>query len=153
MSDPRRLYGEPHLKLAGLAIWALGWQFPNSEDYWDGNWLNVYARVEAFGARIDTWGSWLRTNEIHGLRDGLVELNRDLKGTAELACIEPTLNVKLSCDSLGRVEVVVRITPDHLTQAHHFDFSIDQTFLGPVISECNRMLERFPVRGLSPGQV
>ena len=33
--------GEPDIKLAGLQIWVHGRQFPDSDDYWDGNWLYV----------------------------------------------------------------------------------------------------------------
>jgi hypothetical protein len=152
MTHPNQLYGEADLKLAGLSIWALNWEFPASDDYWDANWINIHARVEAHGARVDAAGPLLTSVELRSLRDQLLALNHDLKGTAELACIEPNLSATLSCDVLGHIEVVVQITPDHLTQAHRFDFTIDQSYLGPVITGCNRVLERFPVRGFAqPG--
>ena len=56
MCHPQELYGDPNLKLEGLSIWALARQFPNSEDYWDGNWITIHARVEAPGARVDAQG-------------------------------------------------------------------------------------------------
>jgi hypothetical protein len=34
----------------GLKIWVLGYQFPNQNDYWDGNWLNVVVEVAVSGA-------------------------------------------------------------------------------------------------------
>ena len=147
MTDPRARYGEPDVTIAGLSIWALSWQFPESGDYWDGNWINILALAEAPGAHVSVQGPWLRNDEVVRLRDQLLTVNRDLKGEAELACMEPALSAKLTCKSLGRVEVVVEITPDHLSQAHRFVFELDQTYLGPIILACNRLLARFPLRG------
>src|SRR5262249_19116286 len=44
---------EPDLKLDGFSLWVLGRQFPGANDHWDGNWLNVRARVEAPGALVE----------------------------------------------------------------------------------------------------
>lgn len=38
---------EAHLKLGGLSIWVDGREHPHSDDGDDGNWLIIYARVEA----------------------------------------------------------------------------------------------------------
>ncbi|HEX3916013.1 MAG TPA: hypothetical protein VHW60_01655 [Caulobacteraceae bacterium] len=146
MRHPQDLYGDPDLKLEGLSIWALGRQFPNSEDYWDGNWMTVHAHVEAPGARIDAQRSWLRADEIEGFLEQLEALNRDLKGTAELACMEPTLNVKVTCGSLGHIQVVVEITPDHMTQSHRIDFASDQTYLASAMKGCRAILAKYPVK-------
>jgi hypothetical protein len=151
MPHPAQLYGEPDLKIAGLSVWAISREFPQSDDYLDGNWLNIHARVEAPGARVDVSGPWLRIDEIMSFRRELAVVNRDLKGTAELACIEPILSVKLTCGSLGHVEVTVEISPEHLTQSHRFVFALDQTYLGPVISACNRLVGKFPLKGDVPG--
>jgi hypothetical protein len=44
---------EPDLQLAGLSIWGVRRAYPQSEDYWDGNWLNIQARVEAPGSHVE----------------------------------------------------------------------------------------------------
>jgi hypothetical protein len=144
MHHPQELYGDPDLKLEGLSIWALARQFPNSEDYWDGNWITIHARVEAPGARVDLQGPCLRSDEVEGLLDGLETLNRDLKGVAQLACMEPMLNVKVTCGSLGHIQV--EITPDHLTQIHRFEFSSDQTYLASAMRGCRNILAKYPVK-------
>jgi hypothetical protein len=115
MRHPQELYGDPDLKLEGLSIWALAREFPNSEDFWDGNWITVHAHVEAPGARVAVRGPWLRSDEVERFLDRLEALNQELKGVAELACIEPTLNVKVTCGSLGHIQIAVEITPDHLS--------------------------------------
>jgi hypothetical protein len=146
MRHPQDQYGDPDLKLEGLSVWALGRELPNSEDYWDGNWLVIYAHVEAPGARIDVHGPWLRTDEIERFLEQLEALNRDLKGNAELACMEPTLNVKVACYSLGHIAVTVEITPDYETQTHRVEFYSDQTFLASYIKGCRAILAKFPVK-------
>jgi hypothetical protein len=37
--------GEPDLKFAGFSLWVLGRQFPDHNDYGDGNWLNVWVDI------------------------------------------------------------------------------------------------------------
>ena len=141
------VHGEPDLKLAGLSLWALQRQFPDANDYWDGNWLNVRASVGASGARVEISGPWLRTDELSRFVEQLAVLSANVKGTAELACMEPALHVKVVCGPLGNMAVIIEITPDHMAQSHQFIFSIDQTYISHVISECKRILERYPVIG------
>jgi hypothetical protein len=43
---------EPDLQIAGLSLWVFGYQFPNTNDFWDGNWLNVRTQVEGNGAVV-----------------------------------------------------------------------------------------------------
>ena len=47
---------EPDLTLAGLSIWARSREFSESDDHWDGNWIDIRARVEAPGAFVETSG-------------------------------------------------------------------------------------------------
>ena len=141
---------EPDLKLAGLSLWARSREFPLSADYWDGNWLNVFVRVEAQGALVEASGPFLRNDELAMFAEKLELVQRDLTGEAELACMEPNLNVKVRCGSLGRVEAKVSITPDHLAQSHEFTFEIDQSYLAEVLRGCRRILAQMPVIG-APG--
>lgn len=140
---------EPDLKLAGLSLWATAREFEGSDDFWDGNWLSVRARVEASGAYVETIGPWVRNDELARFSDQLAIVVRDLKGTAELDCIEPMLSAKVEIGARGEVTVTVEITPNHLTQRHWFEFAIDQSYLTETLSGCRRLLKRFPVRGES----
>jgi hypothetical protein len=133
-----------------LSIWVLGREFPDKEDYWDGNWLRAVARAEAPGAQVTVEGPWLRNTEVAKLLERLVALHSTLTGSAELGRLEPQLHVTVECNKLGHVTIAVEITPDHLSQAHRFQFSTDQTFLAPAISGCRRLLQRFPGRDDSP---
>src|SRR6478672_10334561 len=111
---------DPDLKLVGLSIWVDGRQYPDNPDYFDGNWLNVRARMEAPSATVKCAGSILMTSDFLQFRDQLMSVNTDLSGEAELAGYEPNLKVTLNMQRLGHLDEEVEITPDHLTQSHRF---------------------------------
>lgn len=137
---------EPDIKLAGLSLWAIAREFPDSDDYWDGNWIRILARASAPGAEVEVEGPYIRGDELAVFTNQLALLCRDLNGTAELRCIEPALGVKVICGSLGNIEVAVDITPDHHLQSHHFIFAIDQSYLAATLAGCQRVLELFPIK-------
>lgn len=135
------------IHLAGLEIWVQRRQFPDSNDYWDGNWIVVNARCSKEGASVHASGPFIHLSELAGFTNELIRLNDELKGEATLPCMEPELSVKLKADKLGHVSVTVTLTPDHLTQQHKFVFDIDQSYLSGVLKQCHAVLEEYPLRG------
>jgi hypothetical protein len=152
MLNPEELYGDPDFKFGGLSLWALSRQFPQSDDYWDGNWIYTYASAEAPGARIETQGPFLRSDEIECFLGELTRLNQNLEGRAELNCMEPDLRVEVACGSMGSVEVIVEITPDHVTQSHRIVYALDQTYLGLAMGGCRSILTKYPIRNAAAQQ-
>jgi hypothetical protein len=140
---------EPDLKLAGFSLWVLGRQFPEANDFWDGNWLNVQARVQAPGASVEARGAFVRAPEIAKFVEELEALNSNLVGEAVLCCIEPTLRIVIRGDALGHLAAEVMITPDHMTQSHEFRFDLDQTYLGPLLDGCRHVLSNWPIRSVT----
>jgi hypothetical protein len=137
---------EPDVRLGALSLWGRSRQFDASDDYWDGNWIDVRARIDAPGARVETSGPWLRSDEIAAFTKELAALHRDLKGSAELHCMEQVLNVKMVCGVRGEIDVSIELTPDH-SQSHRFEFVLDQSYLEATLAGCRQLLERFPVKG------
>src|SRR5215210_3912044 len=139
--------GEPHIKLDGLQIWIHGRQFPNEEDYWDGNWLNVTAHCGSHGAGVWTSGPILHVPDIARWLDSLEWMNKSLSGEADLVSLEPELVVELKMDSPGKISMRVEITSDHMTQEHNFQFEIDQSYLAGLIESCRKVLAKYPTKG------
>ena len=139
--------GKPEIKLAGLQIWINGRQFPDEDDYWDGNWLNVTAHCKSNNAGVWVRGNLIHLSEIDYLKTSTEKLYKDLKGKAALPCIEPELSMELEAQSLGKIEMVVEITPDHRYQKHQFLFEIDQSYLPPLISSCKTILKEYQIKG------
>jgi len=147
MKEWKENLGNPDIKLAGLQIWIHGRQFPGAEDYWDGNWINVTVHCGANDASVWVNGNVIHLPEIEQLMTGAKTLYKELKGKAELPCMEPELSVVLEAKSLGQIEMVVNITPDNLLQSHRFTFEIDQSHLPKLIADCDTILKKYPIKG------
>jgi hypothetical protein len=138
--------GEPDLAIAGLRVWIHGRQFPQSADYWDGNWLRVTAYCIYPHSIVRAHGAIIHLGEIVGLLRECEHLYQTLQGQASLRCIEPNLGVELTAETGGHITVQLTITPDQMTESHNFTDSIDQTYLPPIITACQAILAKFPVR-------
>ncbi len=140
--------GDPSLVIAGLSLWIYGRQFPESEDFWDANWLRVTAICEAPGAIIRVTGSLLMSSDIERFGNQCRQLLDGKTSEARLDPVEPELGVLVvSRDKLGHVIVQVQITPDNLSQHHHVEFEIDQSYLPAIIEQCGRIVEKYPIVG------
>ena len=137
----------PDLKILGFEVWVHGYEFPDALDAWDGNWLRVTAQLEAPGAGVTVIGALLETVSFSFFSNDLRRLQSSMSGDATLESAEPNIKVVVSAaDRIGHLAVVVEITPEHLTQQHRIEFEADQTFIGPMIKQCESILSRWPVR-------
>jgi hypothetical protein len=141
---------EPDLKLGGLSLWIESRERPDDNDYWDGNWLVIRARVQAPGSSVELRGPWLRTSEVASFLTEIEAMSKDLRGKAALAPIEPAIKATLEMGSLGQIAVYVEATPDPLEQRHSYHFGVDQSYLPEIIRGCRKILLRFPIKGSRP---
>ena len=122
-------------------------EFPDADDAWDANWLRITATCADSGASVTVSGALLDTVSFLLWKRDLERVYERLEGQAVLESAEP--NVRVILESRGRtghVAVTVHITPDHMSQEHRFEFTIDQTWLPPLIAQCEAILNRYPVR-------
>jgi hypothetical protein len=138
--------GQPDLAFLGLRLWISARQFPDSKDYWDGNWVVVTACCTAPLSRVFAQGTFLHLPELAMWRDEIVKLHKKAEGTAELKCMEPNLEALVKLNSLGTGTVTICLTPDHMTQKHQVEFEVDQSYLPRVIEQIDSILEKFPIR-------
>lgn len=140
--------GEPDLRVAGFQVWVHGRQYPEAEDYDDGNWLQVTAHCGAHGASVWVQGAILMVTDIAGFGDECAAMHRGEGTSAGLAPFEPELKLSLEAiDSFGHIRAQVQLTPDHLRQSHQFDFEVDQSYLPSIIKQCSEILQEYPIRG------
>ena len=139
--------GDPDIKLAEFQLWVHSRQFPQADDYWDGNWLNVTAHCGSQGADVWVSGAILHVPDVARWLAALENMNQTLSGEANLVSLEPELNVEMKMESLGHISVKVDITPDHMTQEHVFQFEADQSYLSSLIEGCRKVVAKYPVRG------
>ena len=91
-------------------------------------------------------GSIIHLSEIAHLTAGVESLYKELRGKAELPCMEPELSFTLEAMGSGHVELTVDITPDRLSQKDRFLFEIDQSYLPKLLSDCQAVLRQYPIR-------
>jgi hypothetical protein len=140
--------GEPALNVAGFQLWIHGRQFPDSEDYYDGNWLRVTAHCGASCASVWVQGAIVTVMDIAGFREQCDSMLCGNSCSAVMDPFEPELRISLEgADSLGHILAKVEITPDHLTQFHKMEFDLDQSHLPNIIKQCSAILQEYPIRG------
>ena len=98
------------------------------------------------GAIVEVQGPILHASELESFMNQVQLLDRTLTGDALLECMEPNLHIAIRASG-GHTSLTIRLTPDHLTQAHEFTFRIDQTYFKPVIANCKKILSDYPIRG------
>ena len=138
--------GEPDIKIAGLQIWIHSRQFPDAKDYWDGNWVDV--TVHCGEKNSDVWisGNIIHLPELDRFLSSVKNIHKNLKGSAEMPCMEPNLSVEITVKDRRHMKLIVNITPDHLYQEHKFIFDIDQSYLPKLISDCEAALIKYPIK-------
>jgi hypothetical protein len=128
--------GEPDLAIAGWKMWIVGRD--------DEGWFHVWSVCEAPGARVKVDGALVYAAGIAAFLKQLRNVWEHIEGTAVLDCLEPNISADVSIGQRGYGELVVRMTPDHLTQKHEFNFEIDQSYLPDLIRSLEKLLE-YPV--------
>ncbi len=142
--------GPPSVRLEAFQLWVHGRQFPEAQDQWDGNWLNVTVHCGRSGASVWATGAILDFIGLVRFRDGLERLHQTLCGEAVLESHEPNVRVRVaSSDGAGHLRVRAEITPDNLAQGHWFEFEIDQSYLTGTVAQLESVLAEFPVRGIN----
>jgi hypothetical protein len=136
--------GPPDIEFGLLRFWIQGREFPRAKDYWDANWVNATVYCDAQGASVWVTGPILHLSELKQWAENSAKMYQTLSGHVDLKCIEPNLSVQMDITKTGQVDVQVDITADPLHQTHHFEFSIDQSYLPAVIQGCQAMLGKFP---------
>jgi hypothetical protein len=144
--DPKSL-GSPHLVVAGLELWVHGRRFPEAYDYWEGNWLDVTVHCAAPGASIWSAGALLRVPDVVRWAEELDQLHAHRDGVATLTSDEPNLIAVLrSTDRAEDLQLVVDLTPDHLTQEHRLRFAVPRSALPGLVRQCRALIAAHPVR-------
>ena len=130
-----------------LAIRPLGRAHPGLFDYWDGNWIDCQVSVSAGGFQ-GAFRANVRSEEFQGFLGGLEVLYESLEGTARLTSMEGQIDVSLTGDGKGRIQVAGEAVDEAGIGNHlRFRFELDQTFLPEIRRSLERFLVAFPILG------
>lgn len=136
----------PDILFGPLKLWVHRYQYPHTDDEFDGNWLYATAQIEMPGAYwARTQGPFLQTVELADFRASLTRLYSNLSGSATLETLEPELHWNLNMASLGHILSEIRLRGSGWQQ--NISFEADQSYLPPLIQDIDRVLQTFPIRG------
>ena len=103
-------------------------------------WLQATVCFEQDNFRADFKIS-LMLNDLYAFIDQLELLQKSLKGEAVFENIERNINLKLSPDGLGHIEIDGTLWhPNNRDLKTSFSIESDQTFLPDLILECKEIL-------------
>lgn len=130
-------------------MWADGYQFPDSTEFWDANW--VRCRIVCVGqqATVKLAASCVHLPEFETWLDACKKLDSGDVDLAALDTMEPYLRIKVDRSGDFRTLLAtVMLTPDNVTQFHEFRYPIDPSYLKGLITALGVVLKRLPVRGV-----
>lgn len=140
--------GEPDLSIKDLHLWIQGRQFPESNEYYDGNWLNVTVHCNLYSASIWLDGPILLVMDIEGFGKQCEAMSRGEVTSVRLYPLEPELGLLLEpADRLGHIRVEVTMHLEQFTQSHNVHFEIDQSYLPSIAKQCFDIVQKYPIRG------
>ncbi len=130
-----------------LKVTVLRRKYPDTNDYWDGNWLDCDLSVSVGGFNGSV-NPALRTDEIKRFHDELIPLYESLGGSAEFVSLEHWLSVKITGDRRGHFTANCELRDDpSFPNRLFFVLAFDQTELPAMLHQLSSILEAFPVIG------
>lgn len=134
--------------IGNFELWIYGREFPEADDYWDGNWLNSAARCSTASSQVGINGPFIHLTELRQWLTDLKDMYASLEGEARLKCMEPNLDLSIKVNKRGNCTMTVHITPDPLCEQHVFVFAdLDQSYLLPVIDSLEKIFKIYPLKG------
>lgn len=131
------------------------YQYPSSLDKdWDGNWLNIYLKVESKSGNWQTVDPSLTTWEVQELIDWFNDLANNFKPKwTEMKFTEPNLSLYLQNDfnnfnKLIRIKFDLESRPKSASDDKEYfvDFEADKLELKRIANDLTSELKRFPIR-------
>ena len=131
------------------------YQFPSSCDKdWDGNWLNIYLKVDSKQGKWQTIDPSLTTWEIQELIDWFNDLANNSKPKwTEMEFTEPNLSLCLNSDckdftKLIRMKFALESRPKSARGGKEYsvDFELDNLELKRIAIDLTSELKKYPIR-------
>ncbi|MDN7240745.1 hypothetical protein QWY14_03040 [Planococcus sp. N028] len=130
-----------------MAIEVFTQSYPESTDYWAGNWLNakIECEIPGFSVKFDFQ---LRTDELKDFADQLKVMEQHLSGKAALYNLDGYVEIEGTMNPLGDVEWAVTLCyPAGIGAALTFKFHSDQQALQQLTKQLDKIVSIFPVVG------
>ena len=132
-----------------LQILVNNFAYPDSTDFWDGNWINTRIKIKV-GGFIGDYAAQLRNVDFFDFKNGLEILYDKLDGYASFNCLEDYLQIKIKGDGLGHFEADCMANDNPGVYGNELKFSIafDQTEIHSLTNMIDNILNEFPIKDI-----
>jgi hypothetical protein len=123
------------------------YSYPNSNDFWDGNWMDTKINIKA-GAFIGSFVAQIRNVDFLDFNKGLGNLYNKLDGFANFNCLEDFLEIKIKGDGLGHFSADCIANDKQTISGNKLEFSLefDQTEIISLTNMIDKILDKFPIK-------
>lgn len=130
-----------------LLILVDNYAFPDSTDFWDGNWINARIKIKV-GGFIGDYIAQLRNVDFLDFKSALERLYDKLDGYANFYCLDDYIQIKIKGDGLGHFLADCVAIDNPGMYAHELKFSIDfdQTEIHSLTKMIDDILIKFPIK-------
>jgi hypothetical protein len=130
-----------------LQILIDNYSYPNSNDFWDGNWINAKIKIKA-GAFNGSFIAQVRNVDFLNFNKGLRDLYDKLDGYANFNCLEEYLEIKVKGDGLGNFSADCIANDKQTIPGNKLEFSLefDQTEISSLSNMLDEILDKFPIK-------
>lgn len=130
-----------------ILIQISGVSHPNSNDFWDGNWMNAKIRVRAGAFRANT-SACLRRDEFQSFLTQLRSMVASCKEQASFSSLEEWLAFDVTGNKLGHFFAKGSVIDDHTTgNKLNFRIQFATIELEKLIEDLEALMDKFPVIG------
>lgn len=118
---------------------------PNSNDYWDGNWLKANIKIDVSGFKSD-FKTNLRSDDFQRFYSGLIKLQNNLSKEVEFNTMEEGLYLKGNMEITGNIkwESISKSDDDNTLKVF---FETNVTTIELLTTEIEEILNSFPIVG------
>ena len=121
--------------------------YPDSNDYWDGNWLKTNLEIHIPGVHA-SFPTLLRNEDFSFFLKELKKINNQLSGSAEFKTMENAIHLRAEISRSGKMKWRGKVIhPVGVCATLTFVFENDQSYLPPLLSELEAVTKEFPVKG------
>ena len=129
-----------------VKIEILGRENPTTNDYWDGNWLNVNVYLELPEIKA-SYRTNIRVDEIQAFLEKLVDLNNKSTDTVELTTMEEGIYLCLENQKNGSILITGRSVIE-MSGKIEYRFTTDILSLDRFYTSLKSSINQYPLVGV-----
>ena len=135
------------IKFDGIFVKAsiIGRSYPNSNDYWDGNWLKAEIEANTYDFK-GKFRTNLRTDDFQQFYQNLLKIQKNETNQIEFTTMEEGLHLIGKLDITGNINWNVAAKSEFGNKLL-FNIETDNAYIVSIIKDVVKILNEYPVIG------